>query len=633
MNDDLFAPPSEEEAKLLESDPLFSAPSSEEIGLPASLDPTAPEYSKTETFVRSAAQVPTMGFADELVGGAQALGDIATSDSKISDLENLYTQYRDIQRRKNEESAKQNPKTALAGSLAGGAATAMIPGLNVAKVGQAAALGATAGLGGSEADLLKGEYKEAAKDAAIGGALGGVAQKFVNKAGGYLKNLKSGLTEGAESAAKESGEMAYNAMGASVPEMQKMQGMVRQGDEELSNLVKKYVQPSGGPKKSFEMIQSRIDEIETLKTPLFQQADDSLNSLSSDQINKLSSFDLKGKLNSLAEEVALKEKDLTPEQQVQLADQLKGMFNNYTNPLKAIPKTAEERLALQTSQRNLNSLSDLDKIKKELGEELGQAGFKKAEKMSQGLISPNASLEAKRSAYDLLKNQIEQIGDTVGGDLGSQIKKLNKEESLLIGLRDTVERTAAKESTGQGAGPGAGLAMHLGAATLGGALGGPAGVATGLAGAAAGLAGKKAIERSLGQGIERALQGKTAKVLESGAKNMAKTAEALAPIDPFLQKTGSFIQKNADAALVSNVAQRAPGITDKPNKKLAEYDTQELSGVAQVLNNSGDSKLQTYGNKLQKALETGDMQSKNAAIFLIMQNKNAKQQLGLSSKE
>lgn len=149
----------------------------------------AEEPSALESYARGAWQGGTMGFADELVGGAEALKDKAMgSDEALAD---LYRQHRDESRENFQRAEEANPGLTTAGRVAGGVATALVPGLGPAKgltgaVKMGAALGAAQGLGESEADLTKGEVGEAAKDTALGGVLGGAA-------GGVAHGIAAGV--------------------------------------------------------------------------------------------------------------------------------------------------------------------------------------------------------------------------------------------------------------------------------------------------------------------------------------------------------------------------------------------------------------------------------------------------------
>jgi hypothetical protein len=156
------------------------------------LDQAAP--SALESGLRGGAQGVSLGFADEIAGGLEALKAKLAGDA--TPFEELYARHRDESRAKYAEAQETNPNAYLAGELGGGAATALVPGLGAARglagaVKVGAAMGAAQGLGSSEADLLKGEVGQAATDAALGGVAGGAAGALghaVSKGVGAIRN-------------------------------------------------------------------------------------------------------------------------------------------------------------------------------------------------------------------------------------------------------------------------------------------------------------------------------------------------------------------------------------------------------------------------------------------------------------
>lgn len=628
----------------------------EQPKLPDSEAADLADISEVESFIRSGVQIPTLGFADEALGGLHAALDVA-SGSSPSEFEKLYTTYRDMERRKNELAAKANPKTSIAGSLAGGVATAFVPGLNIASVPGAIGMGAAAGLGSSEADLLKGEYKDATKDTILGGITGGVFQKAANVIGSGVKGLTTSTKNAAKSATDEATKMGYKALGAGSKEFKELlEQRVRNQASDLPGVIEKYINPVGGPEKSLQQMASRIKEIEGLKAPLLQQGKEALESLSSDQMRQLSDNSITTELSNLAKKVAIEQKNiqgLDDKATQEIEDQVKRMLSGFLTPTELVPD-ATGRLVQQIKPKNPNDLIDLNSIKKALGKRLGDSGFRQAEQAGEGQIPivNKAMLKATREAYDIVKNQITKTGDIIGGDLGTQIKNLNKEESLLIDLADLASSAGGKELASTGGGVGMGQAMSMGAAALGGATGmllggGMNPIAAGL-GAGAGLMAKKALESHLGQGVEKALTAKSAQVLSKTGKVLTNVGNKLEAVEPALSAAGKIIQKQADAGLISSTAQsdpkdiintflpgqpvKTPWKTKEDTSNLATYNDEQLSGVSSALLNNPDEKLRSYGESLQKALQAGNIQGKNAAIFLIMQNPKARKQLGLTTR-
>lgn len=173
-----------------------------------------------ESGARGLAQGASLGFADELVGAGGAAVDAAKKLS-LSDIVKDYIANRDQYRQGDEAAQKANPYSFGAGNVAGAIGTAFVPGLNLAKgatlgarAAGAAGLGAITAIGASKHDLTQGDVGGVAKDAALGGAIGAVAQPAIEKvvapAVGYLSGKAKDLAGWA-------GKKALNA-GFDVPE-------------------------------------------------------------------------------------------------------------------------------------------------------------------------------------------------------------------------------------------------------------------------------------------------------------------------------------------------------------------------------------------------------------------------------
>lgn len=179
---------------------------------PAALSPT----SQSGTALRGFAQGASLGFLDELAGladvaselegrglpslpspllgaanlprtisallgpGRQALSERREGEGLVDALMRRYRQGRDAARGELATGAQANPKTAIGSQLAG-ALLLPVPGAGGARVGSSlpglvkggTAMGAAAGLGGSRADLTRGEGGQALFDAGTSAAMGG----------------------------------------------------------------------------------------------------------------------------------------------------------------------------------------------------------------------------------------------------------------------------------------------------------------------------------------------------------------------------------------------------------------------------------------------------------------------------
>lgn len=162
-----------------------------------------------ESGIRGAAQGVSLGMADEVTGGWEALLESAKKGS-LDGIGDNYKRFRDESRQEYKFAESDNPGIYLGGELAGGVATAFVPGLNVAKgaslaktLGTAGALGAGAGFGSSEADNAADLALDSAKGAGLGlagGAIGHAAIKGASSVPALLRGAKSGAKEATKDA-------------------------------------------------------------------------------------------------------------------------------------------------------------------------------------------------------------------------------------------------------------------------------------------------------------------------------------------------------------------------------------------------------------------------------------------------
>lgn len=175
------------------------------------------KFDQFEAGARGLAQGASFGFGDEITAG------IGTGFGLAGD----YDEMVEDQRRQNRESAKQWPKTAIAGEVAGSIATSMVPGVGWAgSAGKAAKLaqylkklsmakkaaigGAAYGAGMSENKLTENPMG-LAKDVGQGAVTGFATQKAL---GGLAKKLR-GAPAAAKELAEESAVKAATGQGKS----------------------------------------------------------------------------------------------------------------------------------------------------------------------------------------------------------------------------------------------------------------------------------------------------------------------------------------------------------------------------------------------------------------------------------
>lgn len=143
-----------------------------------------PEISELQSGLRGAAQGASLGFADEITGGTEALLEKAKGNPQA--LLDLYRKSRDESRANFDAAQKANPGSYMGGELGGSLATAFVPGLNIAKgaslaarAGMASGLGGLSGLGMSNADNAFDLLADTGTGALAGGLFQGVGEKLV----------------------------------------------------------------------------------------------------------------------------------------------------------------------------------------------------------------------------------------------------------------------------------------------------------------------------------------------------------------------------------------------------------------------------------------------------------------------
>jgi hypothetical protein len=197
--------------------------------------------SQVQSAARGFAQGASLGFADEVTGGAEALWDKAKGNT--TEFAKLYKQHRDESRQNYKKAQEANPVSYGSGELGGGIATAVLPFGSTATVAKAALtgakLGAIAGLGASEADNVGGM----AKDTLIGGATGA--------AGGAIgKSLEKGVSTGAKALSALGKGAASKAASAAEAVETANPSVVKEATVSAKNRLKSFFHPEVDP--SFE---------------------------------------------------------------------------------------------------------------------------------------------------------------------------------------------------------------------------------------------------------------------------------------------------------------------------------------------------------------------------------------------
>lgn len=498
--------------------------------------------SQLEAGLRGAAQGASFGFEDELTGAAGALGSMLGS-SGVDKIESthpevqaqidqlagpnksfgdLYTESRDEERLKNEASSKANPGTFLASEIAGGVANPITRAAGTLK--GALGVGATQGLGGSQADLTEGDVPGAAVDTALGSGLGAVgygvgkALPMVARAGGNL--TKKALTTLGPSEEAITARLAGKAQptARSYPELaEDLGGSVKDLRSQISGksneAAQKLTAEANIPK---EYITTPIDEALSAQGKLIGNTDkqvaSSLNSLKQDLSqygDKLSQKDIKTIIQKLDDNI-----NWDDQSQDKLNRTLEGLRKNFDSSLKF--QNPDYKAAMKPISQRMRVLDNIKRqfnLKNIPGEGL-QPTDTTATKMQTALRENKA----------VTQKNLEKLKEFTGKDFQDLAKDFQ--------LSNQFENT----------GPNGSRRTVLGGA-VGGLLGAGAPGAIGLgAGAGAildrygGKAVGKLIDSYLAAGNSKAF-GKFAPMIEQAAK---RSPEALAVTSSLLANNPEF---------------------------------------------------------------------------------------------
>lgn len=450
--------------------------------------PEASPVSKTESALRGAAQGASLGFADELTGGGEALGDLLSGNSDFLD---NYRKHRDESRANYKTAEEENPLSYLGGTLAGGLATP-IPLGGAKTIGQmaltGAKLGAAAGLGAGEADLTQGELgkgieetgKGALYGAGISGTLGALGKAGEAIAGSNVgKAFKEGLAGNklvGKEARQKLGDELVQFAGKTGEDIQqrltdeatRKNQILKDADasgqkldvtdflnkiypDEASKLPKSYTSEGDSARRALAEPMERAkgikppqDEMQNLMAETYGNPDVTHMEVAPQKVEmsptEIDSF--RRALGRLGFE-----KDLKDDQVVALAKRLSGKVSEKAN--KEIPN-------LEGANSNITNLLDAQDIFN-IGNGLDEMGNQvKLTPLLQRLESDSLSSDIARSRFgkgvDALKSADEKLGQQVeqkGTDLAERYdlsRDLNKPISLTGNPAEMVKRVSGKVS-------------------------------------------------------------------------------------------------------------------------------------------------------------------------------------------
>ena len=634
-----------------QKDPYASLPDVHSDNLPPKIDTHLPSYEPTAVG-RGAAQGVTLGFKDEILGAIQAAMAKASKEGDNKTWMELYHQYRDAERAKNEAAQKESPIAYGVGEFLGGFA---LPGGSVKTLGQAAKIGAliggATGLGMSQADLTKGEVQQAVADTAVGATLGAGLGTGFHAAGKYIKGAPKAtpITPMTEEAAATEAPQIAGELGHQAPDLAPSNGVatsninepveteggiagvfkgaakkaeIKAGDDALQALgadkaaiekelgvdsggfltppefrrglgeeARKYIKIVGGPDKIKKAIQEDISKNSQDKEKLLDIIDLSVKQKLSNPGAEMTPESIKLSKSSVSNQLA------------KIADKEVARLSNLGRGTKEAQQNLRKKILeyAQRIQKNDTNPKGLEQIRTDLQNDISSKAFlSRTEDL-------NDSLRLDKQYYFVVKKRLEELGDYAGQKLGQSLKELNKEQSILIDLGkiSTNQQVQSK------------LGIHPSTFIAGG-LGGLVGQGFGIpwhVGAMTGLAAKKTIEGVTGNPISASAQ-----VLKS------RTFGNL--VAPTFKGIGQGLEQKGETLLPATIPSTVEKAVKPPEKKVSPSadigkklynlsDAQHQQFAQELLK---DPATEHYGKVLAQRVESGDSVGKNAVLFAMAQN-------------
>lgn len=375
-----------------------------------------PKPSKMDSLGRGLAQGASLGFADEIAGGAEALLNKAQgSDESLSE---LYKKRRDESRSAYSRAKEANPKSFTTGEVGGTIGTAFIPGLgaaNGAKIatiaGKAAIQGAIQGAGSSDEENLVEVARDSARGAVLGaaaGAAGGAIAKGVSALS------KGGIKKATDSASKKLSDFAEmraaNALGATKRSLNK-QGLERIKSLGREALDEGVVSPLATTEKMIDRSKLLQDRGAKAMNEVYSAIDDK-GASTFNPLNVASKVDEK----------------LSPEFRTPIN---KGEVTQLENTLESILQRGDKDISLKSAQS----------LKEEIGKVAYPRGFTKD-------VTPK--MQMARDAYTVVKEAIDKAAEEGSElinskNLGAQLQKGKKDYGLGKSFEDLLSNRVSSE--------------------------------------------------------------------------------------------------------------------------------------------------------------------------------------------
>lgn len=587
------------------------------------------EISQLESGLRGAGQGVSMGFGDEITGGVQALGDVAFGDTKLSDIERVYSEFRDIQRAKNKAAQEANPWTYGGSELGGGIASAFIPGLNIAK---GATLARTAGIGAltggasaiglneeslsDPANLKKLGYS-VPTSAVLGGGLGAIAHGIASlpkltKESSTINDIYEAFRRGRKGenltstdSAKKASENIYKLGQDTVKEVKTAGGAAsKQYGEALSQNTLDLKNPVRKELLDFEQklknqllteklpgrikeTQSMLDEVQgALKTPkdaLLQQKVDLTKALTP-ELEAAQSQPILDKIKSLDDQISSSVDNINPRTTQNLKEGFKEQSFLAKNPDSSATNKALAKMSTDYAEKMADILKKNVPGLKEASGKLGAS--KKMEdllNLSNEIFQSDALKNKARTAELFKRLEQEGIKGQAAADIINQLRSLS-------------ENTGSSKLVG--------------------------------------MLGKNADEISKVYDLTRKTQQEglnmfSRSALSVGAPNLLARTPILGAVVSAATQAATF--PGAAAGLARGVTEKISSQFNPKQNNPYSMSDEELQSMAQKL--SSDPNLAHYATELNKAIQTGNNQKKDRIMFVLRTNTKTRQLLGLDLGE
>jgi len=394
-----------------------------------------------ESLARGAFQGVTFGFGDELSGLVRSLVN-GTG----------YQEERDAARKANASASEANPIAYGGAELAGGLA-APIPGLGALKVGgkiaTAAAHGAIAGglggLGGSEADLTKGDFHQAASDTISNALLGGAIGAVTGKAGQLLEGA------GARSEEQAIKALAGGESKTSGAAWQKTKRMVN--NPETKNILHEQVNVEGKTTSLERVAGKSPDAIADVVDAQTARINDEIRPIYAKSDQKNGGVSLRDYIGHLDEQIKATETLPPSEARVYRSaiDELKqnameqwGQRNPDLHPALGSEQARQSPEVRDAIMKQFDVRIPSEDVRAE-ATALQKIGFKTVDPLNPGLQT-----QVKRDMGNMVRDFVnEHVMKTLGGEDHSRLLTLNKRMNAWLGVGTVAAARAEKEAAGR----------------------------------------------------------------------------------------------------------------------------------------------------------------------------------------